>query len=425
MGADAARLPDDRLGASDTPDAWFAAFAAGLAADQTRIRRHAARRRHHLDARAGQPVADHPRQRCGPARPSAAPAPRPATASGSAAPSATARSACSPRPAGSTIPPAFSPTATACRVRASNSAGGRTASPAPAWTCRTGWCRTSAIICRASGVAAEIDARRRAAVRRRPAPANMLERCLTGGDDYELLIAVPPAREAALQQASKRIRHTGHAHRPLPRRHSACHRARRRRGRNAPHARRLEPLRMNRNVWLLFVCQALIGASAFCQVAIVALIGHSLALDKSLATLPCALQMLGTMCASIPAGLIFARPGPARGLLPRRRRDACRHRVVRAWRAARRLFPVLPRRAADGHRLRHRPALPLRRRRDRRRGRALARYRAGDGRRPGRRRAGSGDHPHHQGSAAAVSVSSAPISRWRRCRSSACCCSRL
>ncbi len=70
---------------------------------------------------------------------------------------------------------------------------------------------------------------------------------------------------------------------------------------------------MNRNVWLLFVCQSLIGASAFCQVAIVALIGHSLALDKSLATLPYALQMLGTMCASIPAGLIFARLGRRAG----------------------------------------------------------------------------------------------------------------
>ena len=70
---------------------------------------------------------------------------------------------------------------------------------------------------------------------------------------------------------------------------------------------------MNRNVWLLFVCQSLIGASAFCQVAISALIGHSLAFDKSLATLPYALQMLGTMCASIPAGLIFARLGRRAG----------------------------------------------------------------------------------------------------------------
>jgi predicted MFS family arabinose efflux permease len=72
---------------------------------------------------------------------------------------------------------------------------------------------------------------------------------------------------------------------------------------------------MNRNVWLLFICQSLIGTAAFCQVAITALIGNSLAVDKSLATLPYALQMLGTMCASIPAGLIFARLGRRAGFL--------------------------------------------------------------------------------------------------------------
>jgi MFS family permease len=65
--------------------------------------------------------------------------------------------------------------------------------------------------------------------------------------------------------------------------------------------------RMKRNVWLLFFCQALMGASA--------LIGHSLAEDKSLATLPMALQMLATMCASIPAGIIFARLGRRAGFL--------------------------------------------------------------------------------------------------------------
>jgi thiamine-monophosphate kinase len=56
-------------------------------------------------------------------------------------------------------------------------------------------------ICRASNVAAEIDA---AAVPLSDAAraANMLERCLTGGDDYELLLAVPPACESQLQQAA-------------------------------------------------------------------------------------------------------------------------------------------------------------------------------------------------------------------------------
>ncbi|WP_369407885.1 MFS transporter [Roseomonas rosulenta] len=73
--------------------------------------------------------------------------------------------------------------------------------------------------------------------------------------------------------------------------------------------------RMKRNVWLLFCCQALMGASMIGQVAMGALIGHSLAEDKSLATLPMALQMLATMCASIPAGIVFARFGRRAGFM--------------------------------------------------------------------------------------------------------------
>jgi MFS family permease len=40
-----------------------------------------------------------------------------------------------------------------------------------------------------------------------------------------------------------------------------------------------------------------------------ALVGYSLAEDKSLATLPMGVQMLATMAASIPAGIVFARLG--------------------------------------------------------------------------------------------------------------------
>jgi thiamine-monophosphate kinase len=59
-------------------------------------------------------------------------------------------------------------------------------------------------ICRASGMPAEIDAA--AIPLSAPArAANMLERCLTGGDDYELLMAIPPAREAALRQAASGV----------------------------------------------------------------------------------------------------------------------------------------------------------------------------------------------------------------------------
>ncbi|BDG72017.1 MFS transporter [Roseomonas fluvialis] len=76
-----------------------------------------------------------------------------------------------------------------------------------------------------------------------------------------------------------------------------------------------DPARMKRNVWLLFCCQALMGASMIGQVAMGALIGHSLAEDKALATLPMALQMLATMCASIPAGIVFARFGRRAGFI--------------------------------------------------------------------------------------------------------------
>jgi thiamine-monophosphate kinase len=58
-------------------------------------------------------------------------------------------------------------------------------------------------ICRASGVGAVIEA----SLVPRSTPAHAagdawLETCLTGGDDYELLLAVPPSREAALRTAA-------------------------------------------------------------------------------------------------------------------------------------------------------------------------------------------------------------------------------
>jgi MFS family permease len=51
------------------------------------------------------------------------------------------------------------------------------------------------------------------------------------------------------------------------------------------------------------------------QAMMAALIGYSLAADKSLATLPIAIQMTATMAASIPAGLVFARLGRRAGFL--------------------------------------------------------------------------------------------------------------
>jgi MFS family permease len=66
---------------------------------------------------------------------------------------------------------------------------------------------------------------------------------------------------------------------------------------------------MNRNVWLLFCCQALMNAVMSGQTVMSALIGHSLAVDKALNTLPMAIQMTATMTASIPASIVFARLG--------------------------------------------------------------------------------------------------------------------
>ena len=60
-------------------------------------------------------------------------------------------------------------------------------------------------LCRAGGVAAEIEtAFVPLSEHARAAGPAWLERCLTGGDDYELLLAVPPASEEALLAEAKR-----------------------------------------------------------------------------------------------------------------------------------------------------------------------------------------------------------------------------
>ena len=61
-------------------------------------------------------------------------------------------------------------------------------------------------ICRASGLAAELmaDAVPLSAAARSAGP-DWLTTCLTGGDDYEVLLAVPPVRTGALRQAAARI----------------------------------------------------------------------------------------------------------------------------------------------------------------------------------------------------------------------------
>jgi MFS family permease len=81
---------------------------------------------------------------------------------------------------------------------------------------------------------------------------------------------------------------------------------------NAPGAAH-DDRRMKLDVRLMFFCQALMNAAVVGQVTMSALIGYSLASDKTLATLPMALQMVATMAASIPAGIVFGRLGRRAG----------------------------------------------------------------------------------------------------------------
>jgi len=72
---------------------------------------------------------------------------------------------------------------------------------------------------------------------------------------------------------------------------------------------------MRVTVWRLFFCQALMQATVVGQVAMSALIGHTLSADAALATLPMAVQMTTVMLASIPAGILFARMGRRAGFV--------------------------------------------------------------------------------------------------------------
>jgi len=66
---------------------------------------------------------------------------------------------------------------------------------------------------------------------------------------------------------------------------------------------------MNRNVWLLFCCQAMMNAVMSGQTVMASLIGASLAVNKMIITLPMSIQMVAMMCASIPASMVFSRLG--------------------------------------------------------------------------------------------------------------------
>jgi len=71
---------------------------------------------------------------------------------------------------------------------------------------------------------------------------------------------------------------------------------------------------MRRNVLLLAACQALMFSGNSLLITTSALIGYNLLdADKSLATLPVALQMIATLAASVPASLLMGRIGRRAG----------------------------------------------------------------------------------------------------------------
>jgi MFS family permease len=65
---------------------------------------------------------------------------------------------------------------------------------------------------------------------------------------------------------------------------------------------------MNKNVWLLFACQALMNAVMSGQTVMASLVGYKLS-GTALNTLPMAIQMVSVMSASIVAGYAFPRFG--------------------------------------------------------------------------------------------------------------------
>ncbi|MFO7604138.1 MAG: MFS transporter [Gammaproteobacteria bacterium] len=70
-----------------------------------------------------------------------------------------------------------------------------------------------------------------------------------------------------------------------------------------------------RNVPLLAMCQALMMSSMSLIITTAALVGFTLAEDKSLATLPLAAQFIATMLTSIPAAMLMDRIGRKAGFM--------------------------------------------------------------------------------------------------------------
>jgi MFS family permease len=74
-------------------------------------------------------------------------------------------------------------------------------------------------------------------------------------------------------------------------------------------------LRVNRNVALLALCQAIVNTAQTTVITVSALAGALLAEDKSLATMPHSMMWLGTMATSIPAAHLMRLVGRRNGFL--------------------------------------------------------------------------------------------------------------
>jgi MFS family permease len=77
----------------------------------------------------------------------------------------------------------------------------------------------------------------------------------------------------------------------------------------------MSAMHMRKNVFLLSLCQALMNSGNALLAATSALVGQHLASDKSLATLPLALQFLATMLTSIPASMLMKHIGRRAGFI--------------------------------------------------------------------------------------------------------------
>ncbi|CAM3209295.1 MFS transporter [Vibrio neptunius] len=70
---------------------------------------------------------------------------------------------------------------------------------------------------------------------------------------------------------------------------------------------------MNKNVWILSLCQALLMTGNILLISVIGLVGQQIAPSESMITLPVALQFLGLMVATIPASLIMGKFGRRKG----------------------------------------------------------------------------------------------------------------